>query len=175
MNCIYWPQCKVYLRRCLCGQCRYAPSLRVECLLWHWRRLTKFHAMKAYRGVEVLLHTFLALGLDGDEWSASLSDRFAPRERAHGTHFIGGWVGPRAILDMVAKWKIPSPLQNSNHPVCSPALYKLSYQETNKKGQNPKPGHMQYLKVGTLWEKLIQWYGHMLCMDYNRIPLTASY
>jgi hypothetical protein len=70
--------------------------------------------MKAYRGVEVLLHTFLALGLDGDEWSASLSDRFAPRERAHGTHFIGGWVGPRAILDMVAKWKNPRLYWKSN-------------------------------------------------------------
>jgi len=28
------------------------------------------------------------------------------RERAHGTHWIGGWVGPRSSLDMVAKRKI---------------------------------------------------------------------
>jgi len=27
--------------------------------------------------------------------------------RAHGIHWIGGWVGPRAILDMVAKRKSP--------------------------------------------------------------------
>jgi len=26
---------------------------------------------------------------------------FTPRERAPGTHWIGGWVGPRAILDVV--------------------------------------------------------------------------
>jgi hypothetical protein len=27
--------------------------------------------------------------------------RFTPRERALGTHWIGGWVGPRAVLDAV--------------------------------------------------------------------------
>jgi len=25
--------------------------------------------------------------------------RFTPRERAPGTHWIGGWVDPRAVLD----------------------------------------------------------------------------
>jgi hypothetical protein len=30
--------------------------------------------------------------LDGSEWLASLSGRFTPRERAPGTHWIGGWV-----------------------------------------------------------------------------------
>jgi len=31
--------------------------------------------------------------IDGDEWSASRSGRFTPRERAPGTHWIGSWVG----------------------------------------------------------------------------------
>jgi hypothetical protein len=31
------------------------------------------------------------LWLDGGEWSASRPGRFTPRERAHGTHRIGGW------------------------------------------------------------------------------------
>jgi hypothetical protein len=39
---------------------------------------------------------------------------FAPRERALGTHWIGGWIGPRAILDAVVKRKIPSPHTKSN-------------------------------------------------------------
>jgi hypothetical protein len=39
--------------------------------------------------------------LDGGEWSASRPGRFAPRERAPDTHWIGGWVGPRAVLDSV--------------------------------------------------------------------------
>jgi hypothetical protein len=30
------------------------------------------------------------------------------------THWIGGWVGPRAVLDAVVKRKIPSPRQESN-------------------------------------------------------------
>jgi hypothetical protein len=37
-----------------------------------------------------------------------------PRERVPGTHWIGGWVGPRAVLDAVVKRKIPSPCQESN-------------------------------------------------------------
>jgi hypothetical protein len=37
-----------------------------------------------------------------------------PRERAPGTHWIGGWVGPRAVLDAVVKRKIPSSSGESN-------------------------------------------------------------
>jgi hypothetical protein len=70
--------------------------------------LTKHHAMKTYWGVEVQLHA-LTSALDGGEWLASRPGRFTPRERAPGTHWIGGWVGPRAILDTVVKRKIPSP------------------------------------------------------------------
>jgi hypothetical protein len=69
--------------------------------------LTKHRAMKTYWGVEVLLHVFLTSGLYGGEWSASRSGRFTPRERAHGTRWTGGWVGPRAGLDTVVKRKIP--------------------------------------------------------------------
>jgi hypothetical protein len=48
------------------------------------------------------IHSF-ASALDGGEWSASRPDRFTPKERAPGTHWIGGWVGPRAILDAGVK------------------------------------------------------------------------
>jgi hypothetical protein len=47
--------------------------------------------------------------LDGGEWSASRPGRFISRERAPGINWIGGWMGPRAVLDMVVKRKIPSP------------------------------------------------------------------
>jgi hypothetical protein len=43
----------------------------------------------------------LTSALDGGEWSASRLGRFTPKERAPGTRWIGGWVGPRAILDAV--------------------------------------------------------------------------
>jgi hypothetical protein len=29
-------------------------------------------------------------------------------------HWIGGWVGPRAVLDTVVKRKLPSPRRESN-------------------------------------------------------------
>jgi hypothetical protein len=65
--------------------------------------------MKTYWGVEVQLHSFLTSALDGGEWSPSRLGRFTPRERAPGTHWTGGWVGPRVVLDAVVKRKIPSP------------------------------------------------------------------
>jgi hypothetical protein len=77
--------------------------------------LTKHHAMKMYWGVEVWLHAFLISALDGGEWSASRLGRFTPRERAPGTHWIGGWVGPRAVLEAVVKKKIPSPHWREGH------------------------------------------------------------
>jgi hypothetical protein len=52
--------------------------------------------------------------LDGGEWSDSRPGRFTPRERAPGTHWTGGWVGPRAVPDAMVKRKIPSPHRESN-------------------------------------------------------------
>jgi hypothetical protein len=37
-----------------------------------------------------------------------------PGKALLGTHWIGGWVGPRAVLDAVVKRKIPSHRQESN-------------------------------------------------------------
>jgi hypothetical protein len=61
--------------------------------------------MMAYGGVDVYSHIFLTSALVGGEWSASRPVRFTPGERAPGTHWIGGWVGPRAGLDDVEKRK----------------------------------------------------------------------
>jgi hypothetical protein len=54
----------------------------------------------------------LTSALDGGEWSASHPVRFTPREGAPGTHWTGGWVGLRAVLDAVVKKKIPCPAGN---------------------------------------------------------------
>jgi hypothetical protein len=48
--------------------------------------------MKAYGGVDVLIHIFLTSALAGGEWSASHTGRFTPSK---------GWVDPRAGLDDV--------------------------------------------------------------------------
>jgi hypothetical protein len=61
--------------------------------------------MKAYGGVDVQIHIFLTLTLVGGEWSASRPGCFTPGERDPGTHWIGGWVDPRASLDDLEKRK----------------------------------------------------------------------
>jgi hypothetical protein len=61
--------------------------------------------MKAYGGVDVQIHIFLTWALVGGEWSPSDRYRFTPGEKWPGTHWIGGWVGPRAGLDDVEKIK----------------------------------------------------------------------
>jgi hypothetical protein len=67
--------------------------------------------------VEVYIHSLLTSALDGGEWSASRPGRFTHRERATGTQWIGGWVGPRAVLDKMVKRKLPTPGRESN-PRC---------------------------------------------------------
>jgi hypothetical protein len=57
--------------------------------------------MKVYGGVDVEVHIFLTSALVGGEWSASGHGRFTPGERTPSTHWIGGWVGPRASLNDV--------------------------------------------------------------------------
>jgi hypothetical protein len=70
----------------------------------------------------------LTSALDVGEWSASRSGRFTPRERAPGIHWIGGWVGPRAVLNVVVKIKIPSPRRESNSrtPIVQPVAQRYT-------------------------------------------------
>jgi hypothetical protein len=67
--------------------------------------------------------------LDGGEWSASRPGPFTPGERALGTHWIGGWVGPRAGLDAVERRKIIHlqgfELRPLGRPAHSQSLYRL--------------------------------------------------
>jgi hypothetical protein len=68
---------------------------------------------------------FLDLGTSL-EWSASRPDRFAP-----GTHWIGGWVGPRAGLNDVEKGKLlilPGfEFRPLGRPASRQSLYRLRY------------------------------------------------
>jgi hypothetical protein len=74
--------------------------------------------------VEVWLHTHTHFDL-GTRWRWVVSftpGHFTPRERAPSTHWIGGWVGPGAVLDMVLERKIPSFCQelNPSHLIIQP-------------------------------------------------------
>jgi hypothetical protein len=72
----------------------------------------------------------LTSALVGGEWSASRPGRFTPGERAPGTHWIGGWVGPRTGLDDVERRKfltLPGlELRPLGRPARSQSLYRLS-------------------------------------------------
>jgi hypothetical protein len=70
--------------------------------------------MKTYWGSGGSSTHPLTSTIDVGEWSASRPGRFTPREIAPGTHWIGGWVGPRTILEAVVKRKIPSLHRESN-------------------------------------------------------------
>jgi hypothetical protein len=50
--------------------------------------------------------------------------RFTPEERTPGTHWIGGWVGPRAGLEVGSRTKILCSCRGSNP---DQTLYCLSY------------------------------------------------
>jgi hypothetical protein len=91
--------------------------------------LTKHHAMKACWGGWMYSSTHsLASALDGGEWSFSRHGRFTPRERDPGTHWIGGWVGPRAVLDAVVKRKILNSRRESNSrtPIMQPVAQRYT-------------------------------------------------
>jgi hypothetical protein len=57
--------------------------------------------MEAYWGSGDTAPLIVTSALDGGEWSASRPGSFTPTEKTLGTHWIGGWVGTRAVLDAV--------------------------------------------------------------------------
>jgi hypothetical protein len=87
--------------------------------------------MKLYGVVDVQIHIFLTSALAGGVWSASRPGRFTPGAKAPGTHWIEGWVDPRAGPDDVEKRKIMPllglELQPLGCPACSQSQYRLCY------------------------------------------------
>jgi hypothetical protein len=86
--------------------------------------------MNTYGTMEVLLLPFLTSALDGGEWSASRFSRFASGQRVPGIHRIGGCVGPKIVLDAVAKEKksLPRPCRESN--LCRPSRSYIEIYKT---------------------------------------------
>jgi len=66
--------------------------------------------MKTYWGRGSIAPRILDLGTRWRWLVRFTPGGFTPRGRAPGTHWIRGWVGPRAGLDAVVKRKIPNPL-----------------------------------------------------------------
>jgi hypothetical protein len=62
--------------------------------------------LKRHMGSGVTAPPFLTSVPDEGEWWASRPGSFTRGERFPGTHWIGGWLGPRVGLDDVEKGKI---------------------------------------------------------------------
>jgi hypothetical protein len=60
-----------------------------------------------------------------------VSGQLYPQRKSPGTHWIGGWVGSRAILDAVMKRKIPSPRRESNPRTPIVQRYNLTHIDQN--------------------------------------------
>jgi hypothetical protein len=88
--------------------------------------------MKAYEGVDVYIHIFFTSALVGGEWSASSPCRFTSGKMTPTrTHWIGGWVGPRAGLDDLEKRKFLTlqglELRPFGRPDRSQSVYRLRH------------------------------------------------
>jgi hypothetical protein len=87
--------------------------------------------MKAYGGMVVEIRIFLTSALAGGEWSTSRPCRFIPGGKTPVAHWIGGWVGPRDVLDAVENRKfltLPGlELRPLGLPARNQSLYRLRY------------------------------------------------
>jgi hypothetical protein len=81
-------------RMCLCNMVKVKVQVKLKLSLCFNRAPRNEDILEEWR---YSLTQSLTSVLDGREWSASHPGRFTPRERAPGTHWIGGWVGPRAV------------------------------------------------------------------------------
>jgi hypothetical protein len=61
--------------------------------------------MKAYWGVDVYIYILFTSALVEIEWPTSRPGRYISKEKGPCTHWIEGWVDPRAGLDDVEKIK----------------------------------------------------------------------
>jgi hypothetical protein len=85
--------------------------------------------MKTYGGMDIQINVFLTLALVGGEWLTSRPGCFTPVEGATGTHWIGGWVGPRTGMDDVEGRKILplGGLKLLGSPTHNHSLFRLQY------------------------------------------------
>jgi hypothetical protein len=100
--------------------------------------------MKTHWGVEVWLHSFFDLGTRW-RWMVSFTTRpLYPRERAPSTHWIGGWVGSRAVLDAVMKKKCPAPRRESNPRTSTFPPVAQRYTQWNIKALRRNQEHIKF-------------------------------
>jgi len=103
-----------------------SPSIPKPCVTFDNEPVCYSEELLAPRSTSKLEdHPLSTSALEEGEWSASRPSRFNPRERTPGTHWIGVWMGPRAVLDMVCKKKFPAPagIRTSDHRFMHQSMY----------------------------------------------------
>jgi hypothetical protein len=104
------------------------------------------------------LNVFLTSALVEGEWSASRPGRFTLGKRASSTHWIGGWVGLRAGLDGMEKWKfltlLELELRPLGRPIRSQSLYRLRYPDSMVRLRNHELERVRREAVVTYFEIL---------------------
>jgi hypothetical protein len=63
------------------------------------------------------------MGVDGQRHAPAA----LPPGKRSGTHCIGGWVGPRASLDVCRESRPTTWIRSPDRPARSESLYRLSY------------------------------------------------
>ena len=84
-------------------------------------KIVPVHAMNAYQGRRVIAPPFLTSEFDWGEWLLDTPAALPLWEGVPSTYWIGGWVGPRAILEVSQKRKILLPL-----PGIKPQIVQLT-------------------------------------------------
>jgi hypothetical protein len=74
--------------------------------------------------------SILTSALDGGEWSATFHLPLYPKERAPGTYWIRDWVCPLASMLRRREKSCTYRDSNTDHPVRSPSLWRLSYPDS---------------------------------------------
>ena len=86
----------------------------------HEGKVVPVHAIETDRRRGVQLYSFLTPKLDGVRGQLDTPDALFPVKKPS-THFILGWVGPRASLYPSEKRKISKPLPDFENRILQPA------------------------------------------------------
>jgi len=86
------------------------------------------HAMKAYRGAEVKLHSFLNSKIGGGRRLTLSHYRFCPQRNNSGSKYTGGWVGPKTGLDIMMKKNLEhTGIRTQSVPPVTSSLHSIRY------------------------------------------------
>jgi hypothetical protein len=104
------------------GSFRYPGITMLRCKV----KVTYNRPQRAHRGSRGIALLMLDLGARRGGWSAPRPGRFTPEKYPVPSNYTGGWVGPRAGLDVCEK-SHPTGIRSPDRPARSQSIYRLTY------------------------------------------------